>query len=79
MVRTEEEDHAAKSQALRQISERVPHKMERNYDWTGEPARVLFDAVNTCVLEGMLVADIEDMLDMPGLHRAYLAWLGTTT
>jgi hypothetical protein len=76
VVRTDEEDHAAKTQALKQIGARVPSKMERRFDWESAAADALFDSMNPCVADGMIVADIEDMLDMPGLRRAYLDWLG---
>jgi hypothetical protein len=76
VVRSHEEDHAAKTQALQQIGNRVPSKMERVYDWNSLAAQTLFDSMNTCVAEGMLVSAIEDALDMPGLGVAYMAWLG---
>lgn len=76
VVRTDEEDHAAKTQALQQIGARVPWQQQRVYDWTSAAATDLFDAMNACVAEGMMPLDIEDLLDMPGLRHAYMEWLG---
>jgi hypothetical protein len=79
VVRSHEEEHAAKTQALQQIGNRVPSTMERVYDWDSLAAATLFSAMNTCVAEGMLVNDVEDALDMPGLSAAYMQWLGRQT
>jgi hypothetical protein len=76
VVRTTEEDHAAKTQALQQISARVPSRMQRVYDWSSDQAEALFVSMNRCVMEGMMPLEIEDLLDMPGLRVAYMDWLG---
>lgn len=77
VVRTEEEDRAAKTQALRQIGERVPSQMRRVYDWHSKAADDLFTAMNYYVADQTLTPqEIEDMLDMPDLTHAYLGWLG---
>lgn len=77
VVRTPEEDNVATEAALRQIASRVPSRLQRVYDWTSPEADALFESLNTPVAEGrVLMNDMEDMLDMPGLVVAYLNWVG---
>lgn len=75
VARTPEEEHAAKTAALRQIGDRVPTRMAKTYDWDSPNAVTLFESMNPYVADGMSVRDIESLLDMDGLAEAFYDWL----
>lgn len=75
VVRSPEEEHAAKSQVLREIAGRVPHRMEKSYAWDSEQADNLFHAINQFVANGMTLPEIEQIADLPDVIEAYLNWL----
>jgi hypothetical protein len=75
VVRTPEEEHAAKVKVLRDCASRVPSRMERTYDWRGDDGESLMHAIHHFITAGMSIDEIEQVVDMEGLRSEFLNWL----
>lgn len=74
VVPTDHDQRTAMAAAIRQVAARVP--TVSGYDWRSPEAEALFEAINPYIAEGLITMRwVQDTLDMPGIHDAYLRWL----
>lgn len=74
VVATDHDNRTAMAAAIKQIAERVPTLS--GYNWKSPEAEALFEAINPYISDGTITMRwVQDVLDMPGMHYAYLEWL----
>lgn len=75
-VRTAHDEHMERVVLMRDAALRVPHEDRPVYDWSSPQAQHLFEIMAQDAAAGYSVLDVEERTGIPGLHSAFLDWLG---
>lgn len=74
VVPTDHDQRTAMAAAIKQVAARVPTLT--GYHWKSDEAVALFEAIHPYIADGTITMRwVQDTVDMPGLHYAYLEWL----